>query len=226
MPTQLSPLLNLLQLASPTLPVGAYSYSEGLETLVESEAIANVSHLQDWLECELKWGGMVLDAAMVARAYRAVIEPDGDRLRYWNQWWSAARETEELRSQSWHMGRSLVRLLPELDSTVKPWLETVGHPCNFAIAFGLAAAHWHVELDAALLAYLQTWAGNAIGAGVKLIPLGQTAGQQLLFQLAAPISRTVARVIELNDAELSSCSWGVALASSQHETQTVRLFQS
>lgn len=221
-----TPLLNLLQLASPTLPVGAYSYSEGLETLVETGTIATASHLQDWLTCELAWGGTVVDAAIAARAYRAVVGGDRDRLRYWNQWWSAARDTEELRSQSWHMGRSLVRLLPELDPSITPWLEAVGLPCHFAIAFGLAAATWQVELESALLAYVQNWAGNAIGAGVKLIPLGQTAGQQLLFQLAPHIASAVAKVIALEDAELSSCSWGVALASSQHETQTVRLFQS
>ncbi|MEO0852276.1 MAG: urease accessory protein UreF [Cyanobacteria bacterium J06648_11] len=221
-----TPLLNLLQLASPTLPVGAYSYSEGLETLVESGTIASASELQEWLSCELEWGGTAIDAAIAARAYRAVGQGDRERLHYWNLWWSAARETEELRSQSWQMGRSLTRLLSELDPNVTPWLQAVGLPCNFAIAFGLAAAMWQVDLESALLAYLQNWAGNAIGAGVKLIPLGQTAGQQLLFQLAPHIAKAVATVIALEDAELSSCSWGVALASSQHETQTVRLFQS
>ncbi|MEO1131886.1 MAG: urease accessory UreF family protein, partial [Cyanobacteria bacterium J06639_1] len=165
-----TPLLNLLQLASPTLPVGAYSYSEGLETLVETGTIANAAQLQNWLTCELTWGGTLIDAAIAARAYRAVGQDNRDRLRYWNQWWSAARETEELRSQSWQMGRSLTRLLPELDPNVTPWLEVVGLPCNFAIAFGLAAAHWQVDVESALPAYLQTWAGNAIGAGVKLIP--------------------------------------------------------
>ncbi|MEM6446509.1 MAG: urease accessory protein UreF [Cyanobacteria bacterium P01_D01_bin.123] len=220
------PLLRLLQLASPTLPVGAYSYSEGLETLVETKVVANESQLQHWLEWELAWGSTPIDAAMVTRAYRAVEQGNCERLRDWNMWWSAARETAELRAQSWQMGRSLARLLQELDPITKTWLEAVGLPCNFAIAYGLAAACWRVDLPSALLAYLQSWASNAIGAGVKLIPLGQTAGQRLLFQLDTHIATTVARVIELDDADLSSCSWGVAMASSQHETQTVRLFQS
>jgi urease accessory protein len=81
-------------------------------------------------------------------------------------------------------------------------------------------------LNAALLAYLQGWAGNMMGAGVKLIPLGQTAGQQLLLDLMPVIVETAAQVMVLSDADLCSCSWGLALASSQHELQQVRLFQS
>jgi urease accessory protein len=105
-------------------------------------------------------------------------------------------------------------------------LDLLAEQANWAIVFGAAAAHWQIDLQAALLAYLQGWAGNMIGAGVKLIPLGQTAGQQLLLDLMPVIVATAARVVTLPDTDLCSCSWGVALASSQHEMQQVRLFQS
>ncbi len=219
-------LLRLQQLASPVLPVGAYSYSEGLEMLVEHGTITTAAALQHWLEQELCVGSLLIDGAMLCRAYRARQQRDDNQLTYWNNWWSAARETEELRRQSWQMGRSLVRLLRSLDGSMHPWLDGLAEQANWAIVFGAASAHWQIDLHAALLAYLQGWAANMIGAGVKLIPLGQTAGQHLLLDLTPVIVETAARVMVLPDEDLCSCSWGVALASSQHEMQQVRLFQS
>lgn len=99
-------LLCLLQLASPTLPVGAYSYSEGLETLVENGTIQDRATLQHWLESELRYGAIRLEGAVMVRAYRSVKTGDLKELSYWNSWLSAARETEELRASSWQMGRS------------------------------------------------------------------------------------------------------------------------
>jgi urease accessory protein len=218
--------LRLQQLASPVLPVGAYSYSEGLEQLVELGTIDTAAKLQAWLTQELTHGSMGIEAAMLCRAYRALQQNDPAQLQYWNNWWSAARETHELRQQSWQMGRSLMRLLRSLDVSLHPWLDVLEPQANWAIGFGMAAAHWEIDLAAAVLAYLQGWATNLMGAGVKLVPLGQTAGQQLLWDLAPVLGETVDRVMGLGDADLGSCSWGVALASSQHEMQGVRLFQS
>ncbi|NET37841.1 MAG: urease accessory protein UreF [Cyanothece sp. SIO1E1] len=219
-------LLQLLMLGSPALPVGAYSYSEGIETLIEQGQIHSIETLQHWLEQELQWGSLVVEGAILVRAYEAVQQRDYAKLKYWNQWWSAARETAELRQQSWQMGRSLSRLLPALDSSMLDWLEPCGSPCNWAIAFGGAAAHWQIDLQSVLLAYVHSWASNLVSAGVKLVPLGQTAGQQLLFHLSPQITVAAMQAIALEDADLSSCSWGLALASSQHETLMVRLFQS
>ncbi len=222
-------LLSLMQLANPTLPVGAYSYSEGLETLVETQQVTDADTLQQWLTAELRYGGLKLEGAMVARAHRTVGAQHWDELVHWNHWWSAARETKELRQQSWQMGRSLSRLLGKIDPTTDDWLRVLradSDPVNWAIAFGGAAAHWQIDLNATMTAFYQSWAGNLINAGVKLIPLGQTAGQQLLFNLTPCIIAAVTDVLKLKDDELRCCSWGVALASSQHETQRVRLFQS
>ena len=230
-PTAMTPttLLSLMQLANPTLPVGAYSYSEGLETLMEAQQITDAAALQQWLASELRYGGLKLEGAMVARAYQAVGARRWDDLASWNNWWSAARETRELRQQSWQLGRSLARLLETIDPTTESWLQalrTGTGPVNWAIVFGGVAAHWHIDLNATLSAFYQSWVGNLINAGVKLIPLGQTAGQQLLFNLTPCIIAAATDVLKLKDDELRCCSWGVALASSQHETQRVRLFQS
>jgi urease accessory protein len=221
-----SHLLSILQLASSALPVGAYSYSEGLEMLVENGTIANQTNLKDWLKAELLYGAIRLEAAVMVRSQQAVKTGDVDSLCRWNLWLSAARETEELRASSWQMGRSLIQLLGKLEPQIIPIANAVGNPCNYAIAFGIAVAHWQISIQAALLGYLHSWASNLITAGVKLIPLGQTAGQQLLLDLQPLFSTAALEILALEDDELACCSWGLSLASMQHETQYTRLFRS
>jgi urease accessory protein len=218
--------LSILQLASPGLPVGAYSYSEGLEMLVEKGIISDSASLQHWLEAELRYGAVRLDAAVMVRAAQSGTIDNIAKLCYWNLWLSAARETQELRTSSWQMGRSLSQLLGKLQPEIMPVVNAVGEPCNYAIAFGMAAAHWQINIQAALLAYLHSWASNLMTAGVKLIPLGQTAGQELLLDLQPLIITAVSEILALEDDQLSCCSWGLSLASMQHETQYTRLFRS
>ena len=219
-------LLSLLQLSSPMLPVGAYSYSEGLETLVDAGAIDNQESLRHWLEQELRYGAIRLEAAVMIRAYRGVHAGDLQALQSWNEWLSAAKETEELRQQSWQMGRSLMRLLLDMQPQLASVVSAAGHPCNYAIAFGIAAAHWQIADDAAVLGYLHSWASNIISGGVKLIPLGQTSGQRLLLHLHTHIFIESREILALEDDALCSCGWGLALASMAHETQYTRLFRS
>jgi urease accessory protein len=227
------PQLRLLQLASSTLPVGAFSYSEGLEHWVEQGALSSAQELEDWLVQELSYGSIRMELGIVLRGYQAALDQDAESLLYWNHWWSAARESEELRLQSWQMGRSLLRLWLELNEVEagkidKTWpvLQTLKtQTCNFAIAFGLAAADWHIQPTDALLGYLQSWSTNLMTTGVKLIPLGQTAGQQILLNLGPLLASTV-QAVQQPDTDLESCGWGLALASMAHETQYSRLFRS
>jgi len=218
-------LLSLLQLASPTLPIGAYSYSEGLETLVETGIIKNVATLEHWLTQELTHGVARLEAAVMVRAYQSFAQGDFPKLVYWNQWLTATKETEELREQSWQMGGSLLLLLGEISPEVKPPLMEQ-ESWNLAIAFGIAAATWEIPLASAVLAYLQSWATNLISSGLKLIPLGQTAGQQLLWSLHPPLIAAVEVVMNLEDEELGTSGWGLAIASMAHAHQYSRLFRS
>lgn len=219
-----SQFLYMLQLASPALPVGAYSYSEGLEMLVENQTISHAEHLKDWLAAELRYGAIRLDAAVMVRAYQSAILGDVDSLCRWNLWLSAARETQELRAASWQMGRSLGQLVGKLKPHLLPLVNAVGHPINYAIAFGIAVGETNIQ--AALLGYLHGWASNLITTGVKLIPLGQTTGQELLLELQPLLSVAMGEILALEDDELSCCSWGLSLASMQHETQYTRLFRS
>jgi urease accessory protein len=228
------PHLALWQLISPTLPVGGFNYSEGIEWLVESATITNAEQLQNWLTQELDQGSIRVETAIMARAYRAVqaensaIAINQATVQYWNQWLTATRETRELRQQSLQMGGSLRKLLLDLTPAIEPLFTCIplSVPCHYAIAFGMGAAFWQIDLPQATLGYLHSWVNNLISAGVRLVPLGQTEGQRLLLNLMPTITKQAARILSLEDDELYSCSWGLSLASMGHETQYTRLFRS
>ncbi|MGK7891038.1 MAG: urease accessory protein UreF [Leptolyngbyaceae cyanobacterium] len=224
-------LLRLLQLASPSLPVGAYSYSEGLETLVHDSRITTAAELEDWLRQELRYGPIGLELTVMVQVHAAMVVGEVGAIAHHNQWLSALRDSEEIREQHWQMGRTLVSLLQNLDPELTGTLETVGLPCNFAIAFSIAAAHWQLPPEAMALGYLQSWLTNLINAGVKLVPLGQTTGQTLLLQLYPELKETTARAIATAantdpTDPTTICNWGMALATMNHETLYSRLFRS
>jgi urease accessory protein len=221
-------LLALLQLTSPALPVGAYSYSEGLETLVDRTLITTAHQLQLWLTASITTGSVSIEIAILLRAHRAWAGGDLHQLAAWNHWLSATRESYELQQQNWQMGRSLCKLLQDLYPQAA-WSDlntALGEHCNLAIAFALAASWAEIDERTMAIGYLYSWASNLVNVGVKLIPLGQTAGQLLLQGLSAPIVTTVDRALGLPDEDLFSCNWGLALASMAHETQYSRLFRS
>jgi urease accessory protein len=219
-------LLTLLQLTSPALPVGAYSYSEGLETLVDRGLIESAQDLQVWLTESLATGSIGIEAAILIRTHRAWMQGNQKDVIYWNYWLSATRETAELQQQNWQMGRSLLKLLQDLypDRDWSGW--NMQENWNMAIVFAVAAGLAEIDEHTAILGYLHSWASNLVSAGVKLIPLGQTAGQKLMLQLAEPIIISADRSLILPDDRLFSCSWGLAIASMTHETQYSRLFRS
>jgi urease accessory protein len=219
-------LLALLQFVSPALPVGAYSYSEGIETLVQNGKVKDLATLEYWLQQELKFGAISVEAIALLRAYACIESGDRAQLKYWNDWLSAFRETEEMRRQSWQMGRSLTRLLVDLQPSLQPTIAVCGESCNFTVAFAIAVYHWQIDPQTAVLGYLYSWASNLANAGVRLIPLGQTHGQQLLLNLYPILEQTVETVMNARDDDLKNCGWGLAIVSMQHETLYSRLFRS
>ncbi len=206
--------------------MGAYSYSEGLEALVNGGQLPTGEALRGWLVQQLRHGSIRIDGAVLLRAYAAAQREDHSQVNHWNQWLGAMRETTELRQSSQQMGRSLLKLFAEIAPDSPDWLAVLNDPCQWAIAFALAASQWQIPPDLTLLAYLQTWATHSLNAGVKLIPLGQTEGQQLLHSLGAELSQAREAITQLEDQDLDSCGWGLAIASMAHETQYTRLFRS
>lgn len=237
-------ILNLLQLASPALPVGAYSYSEGLESLVNDGIITNLIQLENWLIDNLNFGSIQVETAIMLRAYLAINQENFSQLIYWQNWANATRDTAELRQQSLQMGRSLIKLFLNLSTSptsplnihqdlelniidqIRQQIKTDNNFCHWAIAYGVTAAYWQIDLNTAILGYLHSWLTNLINAGVKLIPLGQTDGQKLLWSMQSTIYQTTQNILELTDDDLVTCNWGLSLASMTHESQYTRLFRS
>ncbi|CAM5436230.1 MAG TPA: urease accessory UreF family protein [Thauera sp.] len=228
--TPLLPLLRLLQLASPALPVGAYTYSQGLEWAVESGVVAREADAAAWIGDLLEWSVARFEAPLLASQLAAwACGEDGEVARL-NDDFLASRETAELRAETLQMGWSLVRLLTELDAfaALPGWrarLLALDTPC-FPTAWSAAAAAWQVPADQALAAYLWAWAENQVMAALKAVPLGQSAGQRLLAMLGERIPALVGQALELPEARWSNYTPGLAIASSRHETQYTRLFRS
>jgi urease accessory protein len=221
MATSTERLSRLLQLASPTLPVGAYSYSGGLEAAVEAGLVRDAASAERWIADVLELSIARMEAPLLERLRAAWAAGDRREAARWNALVLASRETAELRAETAQMGYSLARLLAEL-SVGKVDLEEISYPA----AFAFAAARWNIDPRAALEAYLWSWIENQVMAAVKSVPLGQTAGQKMLLALGGELQRMVEQALSLTDEELSNFTPALAILSSRHETQYSRLFRS
>jgi urease accessory protein len=209
-------LARLLQLASPTLPVGAYSYSQGLESAVEAGIICDAESAGRWIGDVLEFSVARMEAPVF---FKMLKTPKA--LAHWNAIFLASRETAELRAETVQMGYSLNRLLPELG--IDP--VALEEPA-FPAAFAAAVDAWKIDPRDALQAYLWSWLENQVMAAVKAVPLGQTDGQKLLLSLGERIAPLAARAAAMSDDELGNFAPGLALLSSRHETQYSRIFRS
>jgi urease accessory protein len=221
----LTALARLLQLASPTLPVGAYSYSQGLEAAVEAKVVTDEASAASWIRDVMALSLRSMEAPVFLRL--AAAWRDGDRARaiLWNEELIASRETSELRAETLQMGYSLRQLLKSLAVPGAETLE-VFEELAYPTAYTFAASAWKIDPRAALAAYLFAWIENQVLAAVKAVPLGQTAGQRMLLDLAAGIESVVQGADAMNDTDLHNFAPGLALLSSLHETQYTRLFRS
>jgi len=224
MVTNLS-LLRLLQLVSPGLPIGMYSYSQGLESAVNDGWIVTADDAGAWLNGLLAEGLARVDAPVLACLYDAWQQDDHHAVDHWSQTLIACRETAELRSEDRQTGQALARLLDKLEITeAQAWLRRPD--ATLATLFSLAAVRWQITKTDAIAGYLWGWLENQVLCAVKLVPLGQVAGQKLLMQLAAQLPELVQQAITISDDEIGGSVFGLALASSRHEMQYSRLFRS
>ena len=205
MTTSIDP--RLLQLASPALPVGAYSYSGGLEAAIEAGIVTDAASARRWIGDVLEHSVMRMEAPLLLKMIEV---PSAE----WNETFLASRETAELRAETVQMGYSLNRLLPELGLEPCPYDEP-----SFPAVFAHAVRAWGLGARDALTAYLWAWLENQVMAAVKAVPLGQTDGQKMLLALGAKLH-------EVDEAEPGNFAPGLAILSSLHETQYSRLFRS
>ena len=218
-------LLRLLQLVSPGLPIGMYSYSQGMESAVADGWISNSEDCKDWLKGIMQSALAYTDLPILARLYNAWQDNDEAEVLSWSRTLLAYRETAELRLEDRQCGQALARLLVPLGfADMQNWTR---HPdTTLALAFSFAAFQWRISLEQTLTGYLWSWLENQVLCAIKLVPLGQVAGQRLLIELADTIPLRIEQALQLDETELGGSAFSLALASSRHEMQYSRLFRS
>ena len=213
------------QLISPALPVGAYAYSAGLETAAASEWVTDESSARAWILGQVRHSLSRLDIPVLTRLYVAWSQDDAPGVEHWSRYLLASRESSELMAEDRHLGSALARLLPELGiEEARAWQDVSS--TSFAAMFALAAARWAVPLEEAAEGYLWAWCENQVAAAIKLIPLGQTAGQRILSAAIEAIAQAAEFGLSVADHDIGAVAPGLGIASALHETQYTRLFRS
>ena len=210
-------LLPLLWLASPALPVGGFSYSDGLEAAVDAALVHDEASASEWLAQQLHLTLARADLVIVRLAIVAWREEDSARVKSWNDWMLQTRETSELRQQTQQMGRSMGEWMTNIQAPA-------GGDFTYPVAWALAVSRFDVDLRDALQAFAFGWAENMVQAAVRGVPLGQSSGQRILSRLAAEIPAAVAEAFACADPQAFSPM--LAILSSRHENQYSRLFRS
>jgi urease accessory protein len=215
----------LLHLCSPALPIGAFAYSQGLEPAVTSGWITNEADARAWIVGQIGAQLATLDLPLFVRFYAAWNESDAAALGAWSAFLTASRPSAELQAEDRHLGVALARLLAGLGlDEAAPWVARAD--VTFAAMFALAARRWEIPVTAAAHGFAFAWAEAQTSAAVRLVPLGQSAGQRILVDAAAAIPAAVTHALTLVDDELGAAAPRLAIASAHHETQYSRLFRS
>ena len=223
MPAQLA-LSRLFQLISPSLPIGGYTYSQGIEWAVEQGWISNQQDVKSWIGGLLETTIQYQELPLLIRMLHAWSDDDLETLQYWNRWLIASRETFELRQEESNRARAFTQVLVSLDASaeqVKPYLLQSQTAC-----FGYACNQWQVSEADACNGFVWGWLENLVLSAVKIIPLGQTAGQRLVFELSEMLPEIIEQALLISDDDIGCSSMAMSIASAQHETQYTRLFRS
>jgi urease accessory protein len=224
-------LIELLRLASPALPVGGFSYSEGVEAAVEAGLLTTEAQASRWLQDQLHLSLARSDLPAAALAFKAWRRHDLQRVRELNAWLVHTRESQELQMQSQQMGRSLLawmrqRLAADAYDADLDAAAALSPAPMWPLVFALAASRSGAPLRAAMIAFAAGWADNMVAAAIKSVPFGQVAGQRLLDALSAHIPAVVDAALQLPDSGRQAFAPMLAVLSARHEVQYSRLFRS
>jgi urease accessory protein len=218
----------LLRLASPQLPIGGYSYSQGLEMAVEQALVTDTKSAGRWIADQLLLNLSRFEAPLLLAHCNAAAEQNWAQLLELSQQHRASRETRELYQESRQMGYSLQQLLnglPELDQPARDFLAQVTEP-HLALGWALAARAWQISPQDALAAWLWSWLENQLAVLMKTLPLGQQAAQRLTSELLPLLQQAQQQATSLDPRHFGSAAFGLSLASMAHERQYSRLFRS
>ena len=221
-------LYRLMTWLSPSYPVGAFSYSSGLEWAVEAGDVTDAATLRDWLSAMLTDGAGFCDAVFLAQAHGAVSSHDDAALRGIAELAAAFVPSRERQLETSTQGRAFIETSRAAWSCegLDEVIAACGGPIVYPVAAGLVSAAHGIPLQPALHAFLHAVVSNWISAGARLIPLGQTDSQRVLAQLEPDVAATARRAISATLDDLGSATFRADLASLRHETQYTRLFRS
>ena len=217
--------LRLMQLASSALPVGSFTWSQGLEWAVEIGWVKSVDDFSAWQIQQMEQNFFTVDLPLLARLYRACELDDLDAARRWSAYLLACRETRELRDEERSRGAAFTRLVTDWESDCSREWRTLfvdSQLCGMA----WLAVRWRIPLTELALSLGYSWIESAVMAGVKLVPFGQQAAQRLIIALCDRYAQGLAQALATPDASLGSATPLAAIASARHETQYSRLFRS
>lgn len=215
-------LLSLLHLSSPGLPIGAFAYSQGLETAVDLEWVTDEETLQKWLEPILNYAQANLEIPLLVRCYQAWQQEDLVALEHWQAVLLANRETAELVLEEQKLGQTFYRLLTSLDVP----MPTDAKGMTYLPLFAKACHHFNVNLEQAATGWLWSWLENQITVACKTVPLGQTSAQRVLVALMPQIEQAINKGVSVEDEAIGLTLPNFAMACAWHETQYSRLFRS
>ena len=220
-------LLRLLQLASPALPVGGFSYSEGIEAAVAHQLVRDEASAQTWLVDHLHLVQSRSELPVIAQAIPAWQRHDEQQLKNLNDWVIQTRESFEMRLQTEQMGRSLLIWLRNQADAEPLRMKTCEElPPTWPLAFALALSTHDIPVRQGLVAAAFGWAENMVQATIKAVPLGQLSGQRILAALATEIPSAVDHAVQVTTENRQAFSPRLAILSARHETQYSRLFRS
>jgi urease accessory protein len=221
-------LYRLLAWLSPSFPVGAFSYSSGLEWVVESGDVADAKTLRAWITTVIGQGGGFCDAVFLAQAHRAVLEGADERLGEISELAAAFAPSKERHLETTAQGRAFADTARAAWSceALEQFLARSNGPIAYPVAVGIVSAGHEIAVEPALTAYLHAVTSNLVSAGVRLIPLGQTDGQRVLAALEPVVAETMMRAVGTELEQVGSAAFRADLASMRHETQYTRLFRS
>ena len=226
----LNEITALMQLASPALPIGGYSYSQGLEAAIDSGLVKDASTAEAWVKDVFLGVFARSEAPLWLLCYEAWASKDVDSVKNLNEYFLVTRETSELRSETEQMGWSLLQIAQSLgwgDDRLNN-LAAI-NPLSLLAAHSYACFHLNIQSKNGLAAYAFSWIENQVAASLKAIPLGQVAGQQALTKIRLLVPEMVQEAEKRAKSGLSmidNFSPMLAILSSRHETQYSRLFRS
>lgn len=218
-------VLHLLHASSPSLPIGAFAYSQGLEYSLDAQWCRTPDDVEQWIGCVLEHGLGGVDLSIAMRLHQSWSEQNKAQVEYWNQTLLAFRESKELYLEDVQVGAAFLQWHKAQSLDAGERLEWLAQP-SYAAMHSLHSVLNGIDVEHCLLGYAWAWLDNQIAAASKAMPMGQTDGQRIIKHLLPKIESTIRRAQQLNDDELGSSLVGLAMASGLHEHQYSRLFRS